>query len=93
MPAFGDIARLQRQAEAANARPETAECGHLVDETGQVVLTGESPIGAGSPVSRTVPNLAIEHVQTPVTARTLPGNVATDQNPLTAGSGLSRGRR
>jgi hypothetical protein len=91
LAAWGNVAQLQQAAEAANARPETAECGHTV-QNGRVVLEGESPI-ATDPVHQTVPNLPIEHVQTPVTKRGLPGNVATDQNPLTAGSGLRRGRR
>jgi hypothetical protein len=78
------------QAEAEQQiHVEVADCGHEVDSTGQVVLTGESPIASGSRVSQVAPNLRIEHVTTPVTKRGLPADVATNQNPLTAG----RGRR
>jgi hypothetical protein len=85
MVAFGDIARIQRQAEAATS---VAECGHEVDQDGQVALTGESQV-AGSPVSPVVPNLDVQHVQTPVTKRGLPSDLQT--NPLTAGR--PRGQR
>jgi hypothetical protein len=71
MTSWGTVAAMQQAAEAENANPELLECGHTVDETGRVVLEGESPI-ATEPVSAVVPNLTIEHVRTPVAKHGLP---------------------
>jgi hypothetical protein len=90
VPAFGSIGAGQEAAEAGNAEPTVAECGHTVDQSGDVVLAGSAGEAYGDAVGAKVPNLSIEHVRTPVTTRTLPADVATNQNPLTAGS---RGRR
>jgi hypothetical protein len=63
-------------------------CGHTVNETGDVVLQGETPIAAGSPVAATVPNFSPVHVQTPVTKRSLPADLRT--NPLSSGRSRNR---
>lgn len=79
------VQQRQEAAEARNAQAGVAECGHTVDETGEVVLDGQSPIAAGSPTGGTrVPNLVIEHMVTPVTKRSLPSRLTT--SPLTAAS-------
>ena len=72
-------------AKPANPEHEAADCGHAVNETGDVVLEGETPMAAGSPVAATVPNFNPVHVQTPVTKRGLPSDHQANQNPLTAG--------
>ena len=91
MTSWSDVAAMQAAAEKANAQPEVADCGHAVNEAGEVVLRGQSGEAYGEHNGTQVVNLQVEHVQTPVTHRGLPANVATDQSPLTAGRGL-RGR-
>ena len=77
----------QSRAEARDAEPEAAECGHMVDGDGQIVLEGPNGEGEafGNRAGDRVANLSVQHVQTEVTKRGLPSDVATNQNALAAG--------
>lgn len=84
MAAWGSIAAWQAAAEKANANPEVAECGHTVDENGQIVLEGENGMagGFGGHAGDAVP-ITVQHVQTPVVKRSLPASLPT--SPLGKG--------
>jgi len=85
MTSWGNVAQLQEAAERRNAQPEVAECGHQLDQAGNVVLRGATGEAYGEEHNGTqVVNFHPEHVQTPVTHRSLPADVATNQRALTA---------
>ncbi|MGC1888041.1 MAG: hypothetical protein WA709_18415 [Stellaceae bacterium] len=84
----------QARAEDRNASPDDSD---LTDDQDHDAIRLEGENGEneafGNRKGDRVANLSVTRVSRPAKTRNLPADHRTNQNPLTAGRGLNRGRR